>query len=264
MWGGVFALTLPFAVVVGMAERRSRRLLSVLLAASVAPVVYSLNRSLWMTLALYVAYLALRLIRRGKVGALYGLVMIGGAAFVALRSSSLVDLAMAKLHFNETTAARLDIYAATWRLFGQSPLIGHAGGAGGELASQVLQAPVGTQGQLWSLLYQLGLLGTVPFYLWFVYVLVSTWRAPSALAAACRVSIAAGLGLSLVYSLAPVGVVVLMVVSAVAIREREGVPVRRAELCRPTRRERYLPSRPAPRGRPAQCCPAPPWSAGRG
>ncbi len=79
MWGNCLAILLPWLIVAWWCygNRRERRNRLVVLAIAFVPVVYSLDRGLWVGLGLSVVYLAVRFAARGKLALLAGL--CGGA-----------------------------------------------------------------------------------------------------------------------------------------------------------------------------------------
>ena len=216
-WGAIVGMCIPALAVYASAYWRGVRRSWLVVGGLIAliPIIYSLNRSLWVVLALGAAYFLYRALRRGHQNAT--LVLAVGLIVVAvvIFATPLHSIIGTKLASTESGQSRSAIYQATLAGFRQAPVFGH-GTNGGVSAYQGVQLAdaIGTQGQFWELLYNTGLLGTIPFYGWFFVVLWQGRRARSNLAAGLRFGIAAGLAMSYFYSLNPDGIVVLMALSA--------------------------------------------------
>lgn len=220
MWGAVIAMTVP-AVVAFILKGSSipaRVVVTVLALLAVVPVVYSLDRSLWAALGFFASYVIVRALRRGNIGTLGAIVATIAVGLSYLATSWLGELITSKLSYSETTAARSEIYSATLSAFQQSPWVGNGPESANAWGTQALAGDIGTQGQFWMLLYAGGLIMTVPFYLWLLRVLVTTMHAGSREAAAFRLAVVSGLGLTFVYSLVPAGMVVLATCAAALLR----------------------------------------------
>ncbi len=181
-WGNnVCLLVVWFAVAL-----RHRLLWTVaILGVAVVPVVYSLNRGLWIGLAVIAGSIALRLAVRGRmwaVGAI-GLAAVGLAA--ALLLTPLGTVVGERLDHGKSNGVRgyLTEKAVTGAL--DSPVVGYGSTRntiGGRQSIAVGQKPncprcgnftIGGNGQLWQLLYAHGFTGTACYLGFFWYGL---WR----------------------------------------------------------------------------------------
>jgi hypothetical protein len=187
-WGNNVVLLAGWFVAAtwGLGARRPVRLLAVgLLAVAVIPVVHSLNRGMWIGLAVVAGWVAIRLALRGRLA-----VLLAGAAAVAL-----VGFALAASPLGDTVRQRLDngrsdgirAYLSERALAGvaESPVIGFGSTRttlGGRHSIAIGPTPdcdqcgnftVGGNGQLWQLLFAHGLLGTAAYLGFFGYGL---WR----------------------------------------------------------------------------------------
>ncbi len=75
MWGNVLAITLPWLIVAWWAygNRKERWKTLIVLAVALVPVVYSLDRGLWIGLGISVLYVAIQFAATGRLGLLvYG------------------------------------------------------------------------------------------------------------------------------------------------------------------------------------------------
>jgi hypothetical protein len=182
-WGNNVGLLLPFFVYAGIATTRRRwgRFGTVLvLALLTVPVVYSLNRGLWLGLAVMAVYVAVVLARFGRFGALWGLavcVLVGCVLIVGSPLGSTIALRLDTPHSNGRRATVAEVVSGT--TWAGSPLLGYgttrkvtgsfASIAGGETPDcrQCAAPPLGTQGFLWRLVFTTGFVGTA-FFLGFL------------------------------------------------------------------------------------------------
>jgi hypothetical protein len=186
-WGYCYGLLLPWFVV-GWLVRTSppRKVFAVaVLAVSLYPVVYSLNRGLWTGLGLSAAYLLVRFASRGHL-ALVGLasvaVLLLAVVFLVSPLRTVVGDRLANPHSNET---RSYLDGIAFRAALHSPVLGYGGtrqtigndrsiAAGAtETCPQCGNRDVGSTGQLWNLLLQNGFVGAFCYVGFFLYV---AWR----------------------------------------------------------------------------------------
>lgn len=187
-WGNNVLLLIGWFVtaVWGVARSRPVRLAALaLLAVAVVPVVGSLNRGLWIGLAVVAVWLAVRLAVRARFAAL--LAVAGAAALlaVALAASPLGGVVRQRLDQGHSDGIRA--YLAQRAVTGMtaSPVIGFGSSRstlGGRHSIAVGPTPdcprcggftIGGTGQLWQLLYAHGALGTAAYLGFFCYGL---WR----------------------------------------------------------------------------------------
>ncbi|MGH3731423.1 MAG: O-antigen ligase family protein [Micromonosporaceae bacterium] len=186
LWGNNFFLLLPWFLVAGWgyARRRWQRIgMLVILAASVVPVVISLNRGLWLGLAAAAGYVALRLALRGRLAPLGGLVVAAAAVTVLLATTPLGQLVGERLANGHSNDIRLYTTERALDGIGYSPVIGFGStrdtqGSGSTIAVGASAAcdncgnhTVGSNGQIWLELYAHGVLGAVLFLGFFGYVM---------------------------------------------------------------------------------------------
>jgi hypothetical protein len=192
-WGSVISLTLVFflAAVRG-ATARWRWLAVPVLAVAAVPVVASLNRGLWLALAAgAVGVLVLMALRRRAV-ALVALTVVVLACGMLLTGTSLGDTIAARLDNPHSNERRSQLVVATVDSMTRgSPVVGFggtrdvegtftsiAGGATPDCAACGVP-PLGTQGQLWLVLFSQGWLGALFFLAFFTLALRRTWRCRS-------------------------------------------------------------------------------------
>ncbi|MGZ4448838.1 MAG: hypothetical protein ACXVW4_03500 [Nocardioides sp.] len=187
-WGNNLALYLPFFVL-GWCGRDAgwrRRAAPFVLLASVFPIIFSLNRGLWISLALAAGYAAVRLAVNGRARGLQVLVavlVVGGLAFVASPLYDTLVLRVETPHSNDRRAGTAETVVVT--AAHGSPLVGYgttrtmqgsfSSLAGGETSSchQCAAPPLGTQGFMWRLVLTTGFGGTV---LCLSFFAIQFWR----------------------------------------------------------------------------------------
>jgi len=166
-WGSSYALLLPF-VFITLARLRpglARTSIFLLLPISLVPVFLSLNRGLWLSLGAGLVYVAFRYAMQGRLRTMIAVLLLIGLAIgvaAALPVRELIGGSKAK---TESTTARLALYREAVQATLQSPLLGY--GAPRQ-SSEAGQPDVGTQGQLWMVLYSHGIPGATFFVLWLV------------------------------------------------------------------------------------------------
>ncbi|HEY0485250.1 MAG TPA: hypothetical protein VGD72_03240 [Mycobacteriales bacterium] len=186
-WGYCYSLLLPWFAV-GWIVRASppRRLFALaVVAVSLYPVVYSLNRGLWIGLGLSVAYLGARFAVRGRLTlvALVSVVVLVLAAVFALSPlRTVVGYRLHNPHSNETRSYQNGV---AFRAALRSPVLGYGGtrqtvGNDRSIAlgatdncPQCGNRDVGSTGQLWNLLLQNGFVGAFCYIAFFLAV---AWR----------------------------------------------------------------------------------------
>jgi hypothetical protein len=165
--------------------RATRLAALAVLAVAVIPVVHSLNRGLWIGLALGAGYVAVRMAVRGRYVPLAG---IGAAAVVlavALVASPLGDTVQRRLDNGHSDGVRTYLTQRALAGVAESPVIGFGstrstlGGRNSIAVGPTEDCPrcggftIGGNGQLWQLLFVHGLVGAAAYLAFFGYGL---WR----------------------------------------------------------------------------------------
>lgn len=188
-WGNNFLLLVGWFVAavwgLGSAVRPVRLAALAVLAVAVIPAVHSLNRGLWIGLAVVAVWLAVRLALRGRFTALLAVAGVAAVLVAALAVSPLGAMVRQRLDQGHSDGIRA--YLAQRALAGmlESPVIGFGSTRstlGGRHSIAVGPTPdcercggftVGGNGQLWQLLFAHGALGTAAYLGFFGYGL---WR----------------------------------------------------------------------------------------
>lgn len=188
-WGNNFCLLVVWFVVAAfglrVAGRRNRVLAAGLMVVSIAPVVYSLNRGLWIGLGVMAGYLVLRFVASGRlwvIGVLSALAVMLG---VTLMVTPLGGVVTQRLDNGKSNGVRMYLTDHAISGISESPIIGFGstrnteGGRNSITVGSSSDCPhcgnftIGGNGQLWQVLYAHGLVGTVAYFGFFVYGL---WR----------------------------------------------------------------------------------------
>jgi polysaccharide biosynthesis protein PslJ len=219
-WGSGFALVAPFAFA-ALQQLRSpirRRALQLILVASIVPVIVSLNRGLWLSLGVGLAYAAMRFAGRGDVRAFVRLAACAavGAAIVMLSPlGALIGDRFAHQHSN---AARHALYVETFDRALESPLVGY--GAPRPAESGGYLDSVGTQGQVLYMVFSHGFPGLFLFLGFLAYALGRSRGGKSPPHFWAHVTILIALIQSAFYGLT-LQIIVIMAAVALAFREAD-------------------------------------------
>ncbi|MCP3992956.1 MAG: hypothetical protein GY724_28095 [Actinomycetia bacterium] len=160
-WGSMVALTTPFALI-ALSDARvdlPRRLVKITLAAAVVPIVVSLNRGLWLSLGIGLAYVALRLGFGGHRHILqrFALLVVALVAVVVL--SPLGDLVSARIDNGHSDGDRTALATAAIEGATERPIFGW----GAPRPNVGSQPSVGTHGQIWLVTFSHGFVGAAGF-----------------------------------------------------------------------------------------------------
>jgi hypothetical protein len=126
MWGNSLAILLPWLVVGWWiyGNRRQRRICAIVSVLAVIPVVYSLDRGLWLGLGIFVLFLAGRFAARGKMlmlGAIAGTLIL---VTVVVLFTPLQSLITDRLNHGASNNGRTNKSLIAWDDGLASPLIG--------------------------------------------------------------------------------------------------------------------------------------------
>lgn len=167
-WGAAIGILTPFFIRswIMQPDLKRRRWGYVIGLAGVYPMLVSVNRGLWISLAVGMAYFASRKALRGKFTpmAVLMVLVVGLAGLLAF--TSLGNLVTDRLNNSEkSNDARSGLYELAWRGAVDSPLIGNGEPkpAPGALPTD---PPIGTHGLFWYLMFVHGFVGLALFLTW--------------------------------------------------------------------------------------------------
>jgi O-antigen ligase len=186
-WGHTLALLLVWLVAwwgaVGGGVRRWA--LAVVLCAGAWPIVFSLNRGMWLGLGLAVVIVAVRLALRGRLRALVAVLLATSIGAVGFVSSPLQDVVTARLDAQHSNDVRGSLLRTALDSASQSPVVGFGTtrrtlGSGASIAVGPSEAcprcgsrTIGSTGQVTLLLISQGFLGAL---LYFAFLGAAVWR----------------------------------------------------------------------------------------
>ena len=228
--GGAVGLLTPMALAaLGLVRSYLvRNAIRLLLVASLVPIVISANRGLWVGLAAGLVYAAVRVALRGNARALLAIVGFLAVATALVAFTPLdryVGDRLAHQHSNERRES-LGAQAVTGAL--ERPLLGYGGP---RESSETPNAPdIGTHGQVYLVIFSHGVPGLAFFLGWWLLVLWISRRAATGPPLWCHVMLLIGVLEFLYYDMMPTQLHLMMVVAAVAWRDRGSSSRRRAPI----------------------------------
>lgn len=215
-WGNVYSMVLPLALLnIVYAKRRLSKVATVLVAAlSIVPAAATLNRGMLIGLGTVAGWVVLIQMRKGRYGvAVLSMILIACAVFAWLASPAAQSLEH-RLSVSTSTSDRIELYRQTVAGALDSPLLGY----GSPRPSPDAWLPsLGTQGQVWLLMYSHGFIGLGLFLAFFVAVLVMAWRRTDLAGTVAGGAIAATLVEMLFYGMTT-GLMVSMLAAAIVLR----------------------------------------------
>ena len=230
-WGASFALTTPFFIRAWLVDvsRRRRTMGLLLLVACVVPVVQALNRFVFISLAVALAYLAFRRFLQGDLRPLFVVLGVFVICAVLLFATPLGTLVFDRLDDSkDSNAARADVYDLAWSGTLQSPLIGHGSPTAVETSTL---PPIGSHGLMWFLMYCFGFPGLFLFVLWLAIEVVKSAPARAPNSIWLHLALVIALMSVPIYGLLP-QVVIIGLTAGLYNRENRDWALRRARLRR--------------------------------
>lgn len=222
-WGAAFSLLLPFIAIYLWQIRGQRKFwwIAGFVPVAFVPAVLTLNRGMFLGLALAIVYVGIRFALAGNkkgIGAVLGFAAVAVVMFTLLPVSERLSN---RLDSSPTTQDREGLYIQAIKETLLSPFFGH----GAPRPSNIAGVPsVGTQGQLWMVLYSHGFIGAGLFILTFIILFVSTLRRVTPLVLGCNAILLVSILEIFYYGMLTTGLVLMMVAGAVALRERNAAP----------------------------------------
>jgi len=224
-WGCNVALLVPLSIAALLTFRRPVWRLAIfgLLAAACLPAFATLNRGMFLAVGLVLAYTAVRLAARGRLVPL--VTVLAGAAVgitVAVASGVLSSL-QERLHYSQTNVGRQTIYREAFDGAVNSPVFGH----GAPQPSGTVDVSIGTQGQVWNVMFSYGFIALAFFLGWFGLVVLQSWRTRGQAELWVHATLFVAFATFFYYGYDGIQLAVVMSAAALALRSRRGdVPVR--------------------------------------
>lgn len=176
-WGTGFDILLPCMVAYLTSIRRGvlRIMLIVSLPLSLLPAFMTLNRGMFVGIGAGLLYLGLRALMRGDVRLIASIGAVGVLAGLATLVIPVDDLISNRVENTDSTSDRFDLYGQTIVAVLKSPVIGY--GAPTTVDTTHGVEPLGTQGQMWLVMYSHGIPALLLFLSFFALV---AWRLSAA------------------------------------------------------------------------------------
>jgi hypothetical protein len=156
-----------------------------LVLAAVFPIVYSLNRGLWIAVGISAVYVAIRLALRGRIAVLAGLALGVGLIAVLIMASPLGKTLTERLQNGHSDEIRATLNEGAVRAANHSPIFGYGANRAligsnrsitvGKSADcrQCGNRELGSNGQFWNVLVGQGWVGAFCYNAFFLWCL---WR----------------------------------------------------------------------------------------
>lgn len=215
------------------ARGRKRALCVSILVITVVPVVLSLNRGLWIGIAATLLWLLGRMAFQGHLTRALSIVGAAAAAVAAVVLSPLGSVIFARLQNGVSNDIRAFVDNLSLVAVRYSPVLGYGGNrhANGS-ASSIAVGPspscpncgdvaTGSTGQLWSTLFNQGLVGTLLYFGFFAVCLWIYRKQRGALAETALATIMLTFVYALFYSAVPIAPTLTVIAIALLWRERE-------------------------------------------
>ena len=213
-WGNAMGLLLPWGVAAAAGARTvaGRARWITLLVLATVPVVLSLNRGLWIGIALGLALVLVHLARRGRPGAALGAVL-GSVVVLAVLAASPLGNVLEERRSGDAPSDDIRSYSISRavELASASPVLGYGGTRTQTGSPETIAVgksptchncgnlPIGTNGQLWFVLVGQGFVGAAFYLLFHVRLLQRCWADRSLLATCGAASMLLALWFCLVY-----------------------------------------------------------------
>jgi hypothetical protein len=221
-WGNNYSLLLPFVLIALTLMPRGplRWLVTAMIPVSFIPAFLTLNRGMFLALAVGFVYIAIRFAFRKQVAGLIAVGLLVALAAGLTLVLPVQDLMSARVSSSDTNETRTAVYQEALDRTKQSPILGY--GAPRPSDSTAGAPAVGTQGQFWMVLFSHGFPGAVLFVGWLVILAWRTRRAISTPTLWLHVVCVMSLLECFYYGMLSSGLILLMIAGAAALRETEG------------------------------------------
>ena len=235
-WGANFALLLPFVCAFwGQMKTLTRRnLLRLVAVGSLVPVVFSLNRTLWLALIVILVYGGARFAVRGKKGAFQAICAVAIVGYLMFNFGPTGKLISDRAKVAHSNSGRALLYNEAKDSVEKSPLMGY--GAPRPSQNNPNLPPVGTQGQFWLVFFSHGFPGAFFFVSFVVYAMVRTRRAKTAAGLWAHITLLVGIIIMPFYGWLHMQVHIFLIAFAVASREMVDPDEPAEEIAPPTPR----------------------------
>lgn len=233
-WGNALSILVVWFVAAWVvpAVGAKRLLYAGIVAATVVPVILSLNRGLWIGIAFTILLVLGRQLFRGHFGIVLAVFAVTAAAAVLAAASPLASVITSRLQHGVSDNIRQFVAQLSVVAIKHSPIVGYGGTrhADGSPSSIAIgpspnclacgDVPTGSTGQLWSVLFDQGVGGALLYFGFFAAALWIYRRNRGPINDAALITVALGFVYMLFYSALPVAPALTMI--AVGVLWRDG------------------------------------------
>jgi hypothetical protein len=189
-WGNCLALLLPWLIAQWWfhGTRRQRMIALAGSVIAIVPIIYSLNRGLWLGLIFALVYIAVRLAATGRLAVLGGLIAALAIAGILIGATPLQSMISQRLSNGASDSRRGSLSVTSVQDALASPIVGFGdtrhqqGSVQSVTVGRSAKCPtcgngtIGGNGQLWLLLICNGFLGAALYIGFFAYGVGVYWR----------------------------------------------------------------------------------------
>ncbi|MDO4898060.1 MAG: O-antigen ligase domain-containing protein [Rothia sp. (in: high G+C Gram-positive bacteria)] len=217
-WGLAYTLLTPvvFAFMAGVRSRAIQLGLGLAVVLSLYPAISTSNRGMFIGLGASCFYVLFRLLLNGNWRALGIGTGLLTSAVIYLFASGSVEAILGRQEYSNSTGGRASLYQITFDYVLRSPLVGY----GNTRMSDSVGVSMGTQGQIWMLMFCFGFVGLALFLMYLISVLVNTWHLASVTGMWVHSVIVSALSVVVFYSFDVIQLTVLMLCVAMMMRSR--------------------------------------------
>lgn len=227
-WGNSLSLLLVWIVVAALVLRKTRRarvLLAAVLLVALVPIVFSLNRGMWIGLGLSIGVVGIRQAVRGQIAVLGGMFALVAAVTALLAFSPLSTIISSRLDNGNSNDIRVSLAHDSLVAATTSPVIGFGSTratVGSDASIAIGQSPdcpncgnrnIGSTGQLWLILIAQGVVGAGLYLGFFARVLWRYRHDTSAIGIAATLVV----GLEMFYSLFYTALIIPLTITLISI-----------------------------------------------
>jgi hypothetical protein len=245
-WGNNFSILLVwFLAFIWVSRSGWRRIVALALPlVALVPVVHSLDRALWVGLCLSVIFVTARLVLRGRLRTALVAAVLVPAAMFAFTLTPLYSVVEARFARPGSIGLRSFLSEAALNGAAQSPVLGYGGtrkALGSPRSISVAPTPscpncgqfnIGSNGQLWMIVFAHGFVGTALYIAFFLCVVWAFWRDAGVIAGAGVLVVLLSLFYMLFYSAMPAALTITMISIGLMVRDRIDRPSTHPRLAR--------------------------------
>ncbi len=217
-WAATLAPLIFAAIAAAGRLRRMRRFVPLIAIVALIPMAVSANRALWLTLILAVFYVAARRASSGQLLLAIRLMVVMVAAGALILVSPLGEIVGGRATSDHSFESRGDIYTDVLERVPESPLLGY----GAPLANpQPFRPAIGTHGMFWTSLFSQGIPGLIFYAGFWLSMTIRTGRnIRNQEQLLMHLAIATSLPTMMFYDHLPAALPIMMICSALVLRDR--------------------------------------------